>query len=470
MRTSIILKVTFVTTLGSSTWIATAQQVEDQWWIPNSTVHAVARDTATGTIYLGGEFTSVAAPVRFGAALDPTTAAPEVFWAMPNGAVYESIPDGAGGWYICGAFTQVGSSPRVGVARLNSDGSVHPFVCDITGQVLELAQSNDTLYLGGTFTSNVLTSQRNYMAVNANTGAMFPMFPGGVNGTVRALEIAGNTVYAGGDFSQPNGDGPYSSTIDLSTGATDAPGVKANANVMCSAPDGAGGWYIGGQFTLVGGVARGRAARINADGTLHPWDPNVAGGDVRAIRVIGSEVYLGGNFLTVGGQVRGGMAAVDATTGALLPFFDNMAISPISTSSYILDFEQNGNDLIAGGQFSFLGGAKQYGVKLDATSSAPDFGYLVPNGIVYAAASDGAGGWYIGGAFTSVGGTTRNRLARINADGTLNAWNPNSNNTVYSLAFSGGNVYAGGVFTSVGGQTRRLIAALDGTTGLVTAF
>ena len=197
---------------------AVAQQVEDHWWIPNNTVHAIARDSVTGTVYLGGDFTTVAAPVRYGAALDPISGMPEVTWAKPNAPVYEAIPDGSGGWFIGGAFTQVGSSARVGVARLNSDGTVHPFVCGITGQVIDMALSNDTLYLGGTFISTVINTQRNVMAVNANTGVPYAMFQGGVNNAVRALEKAGTTVFAGGDFTYPNGDGPFLSQMRCAAG------------------------------------------------------------------------------------------------------------------------------------------------------------------------------------------------------------------------------------------------------------
>jgi trimeric autotransporter adhesin len=41
----------------------------------------------------------------------------------------------------------------------------------------------------------------------------------------------------------------------------------------------------------------------------------------------------------------------------------------------------------------------------------------------------------IGGVFTTVGGLGRNRIARLNSDGTLDAtFNANSNNAVYAIA------------------------------------
>ena len=56
----------------------------------------------------------------------------------------------------------------------------------------------------------------------------------------------------------------------------------------------------------------------------------------------------------------------------------------------------------------------------------------------------------IGGRFTSVGGQTRNRIARVNADGTLDtSFNPNLNNGVYGIALqSDGKIIVGGYFTT----------------------
>ena len=83
----------------------------------------------------------------------------------------------------------------------------------------------------------------------------------------------------------------------------------------------------------------------------------------------------------------------------------------------------------------------------------------------------------IGGGFTTLapnGGAsvTRNYIARLNPDGTLDtAFDPNANNGVYSIAVQAdGKILAGGGFTSIGGQTRNHIARLDATTGLADSF
>ena len=85
----------------------------------------------------------------------------------------------------------------------------------------------------------------------------------------------------------------------------------------------------------------------------------------------------------------------------------------------------------------------------------------------------------IGGDFTTlapngVQPVTRNHIARLNPDGTLDAFNPNANGTVYAIAVQAdGKILAGGVFSganSIGAQTRNYIARLDATNGLADSF
>jgi trimeric autotransporter adhesin len=100
-------------------------------------------------------------------------------------------------------------------------------------------------------------------------------------------------------------------------------------------------------------------------------------------------------------------------------------------------------------------------------SADPDDGTCETNGRVYAVAYLG-GTIYLGGSFTSVDGTTRNRLAACDAaTGNLLSWNPNANGVVRALEVSpaGTRVYAGGDFTAVGGAARARVAALSPSSG-----
>ena len=100
-----------------------------------------------------------------------------------------------------------------------------------------------------------------------------------------------------------------------------------------------------------------------------------------------------------------------------------------------------------------------------------------PNGTIRAVVVQPDGKILIGGEFTSLspnGGAavTRNRMARLNPDGTLDAaFNPNANGFVYTIVVQAdGNILVGGSFTGIGGQPRNRIARLDATTGLADSF
>jgi uncharacterized delta-60 repeat protein len=99
------------------------------------------------------------------------------------------------------------------------------------------------------------------------------------------------------------------------------------------------------------------------------------------------------------------------------------------------------------------------------------------NGVVRVVVVQPDGKILIGGDFTTLspnGGVavTRNHIARLNPDGTLDtAFNPNANDEVLSIAVQAdGKILAGGAFTSIGGQIRNYIARLDTATGLADSF
>ena len=123
-----------------------------------------------------------------------------------------------------------------------------------------------------------------------------------------------------------------------------------------------------------------------------------------------------------------------------------------------------------GGSFTQVGPAIPNGVPISTTTSLPNTAYAKPNGLVFASAPDGNGGWYIGGQFTKVGAVARAGLAQIDASGNVTAWNPAPNGAVRALTTFGNTVYVGGGFTTIGGQTRNRIAAINGTTGLANSW
>jgi uncharacterized delta-60 repeat protein len=117
--------------------------------------------------------------------------------------------------------------------------------------------------------------------------------------------------------------------------------------------------------------------------------------------------------------------------------------------------QADGKTIIAGSFSSVLGQARNNIARLNADGTL-DAGFNPNvNGGVYSVAVQADGQILLGGYFSTVGGTPRNNIARVAANGTLDAgFNPNANNIVYSVAVQAdGQILLGGGFTSVAGFT-----------------
>ncbi len=152
-----------------------------------------------------------------------------------------------------------------------------------------------------------------------------------IDGVVWDTAIAGDTVYAGGQFANARPAGAAAGTnltprsnllsFNLRTGVLNtgfAPTVNGRIRALTLSPD-KSRLYVVGAFTQVNGVTRNRVAAFNtSDGSLiSTFAPN-AGGDVFTVQATNSAVYLGGWFTSVNGVARTRLAAVNPTNGALL--------------------------------------------------------------------------------------------------------------------------------------------------------
>jgi hypothetical protein len=141
-----------------------------------------------------------------------------------------------------------------------------------------------------------------------------------------------------------------------------------------------------------------------------------------------------------------------------------------STNGEVNALAISGNTLYVGGEFTHVGPVTGPGVPVDATTGLPVAGFPAVDGCIYTVASDGAGGWFVGGSFQTIGGAARLNLAHVLSNMTVTPWNPQPNASVLAIALSGSTVYFGGLFTDVGGTNRPLVAAADATNGALTSF
>src|SRR5204863_2422032 len=101
-----------------------------------------------------------------------------------------------------------------------------------------------------------------------------------------------------------------------------------------------------GDFTSVNGTARGRIARLNADGTVDlAFVPAAANGPINDIVVYKGRIYIGGSFTTVGNSNRVSVARLNFD-GSLDSDFDP-GIGPDGPVS-ALAVQSDGSLLIAG--------------------------------------------------------------------------------------------------------------------------
>lgn len=141
---------------------------------------------------------------------------------------------------------------------------------------------------------------------------------------------------------------------------------------------------------------------------------------------------------------------------------------------YALAVQADGK-ILAGGEFTQMGAPAQTRnrlARLDSSGSLDATFNPNVDGVVYALALQADGKLVIGGAFTQVGSQARSRLARISDAGALDAaFAPSANDAVHALAaLENGKILVAGAFTEIGGQPNAYLARLDSNGVVETTF
>ncbi|HXJ70369.1 MAG TPA: hypothetical protein VNM39_15810, partial [Verrucomicrobiae bacterium] len=129
----------------------------------------------------------------------------------------------------------------------------------------------------------------------------------------------------------------------------------------------------------------------------------------------------------------------------------------------------SGDTLFLAGSLRWAGPLTGGGVPVRAADLTAIAGFPHVNGTVLAATADGDGGWFIGGAFTHVGGVPHANLAHIRANLTVDSWAPSTNSDVITVFATPSEVWFGGTFTSVDGQQSSGLAGVSRETGSVVS-
>ena len=432
-----------------------------------------------GKIVIGGEFTSfdgtsVNRVARLNAdgtldeSFDPGTGA--------NDVVQSVAVQSNGKIIIAGNFTEFNGSPMNHLARLNVDGSLDDSFDPgngTSGIIYSIAvQPDGKIIIGGTFISYNDESIYDIARLHAD-GSLDDSFDSGsgVNGLIYDSTVQSDgKIIIGGLFTEYNEwsrnriarlnpDGSIDALFNTEMGAND------DVHTISTQPNGK--IVVGGEFTSLNGTPRNRIARLNTDGTIDTsFDPDTGPSNTVFTTSVqpDGKIIIGGDFDSFSSNPVNRIARLDSD-GTLDEGFD---MGDGANGIVYTSFIQPDGRIVFGGEFTDYSEIPRYHIvrvtsngNID-TSFNPDTG---ASNTVYATAIQSDGKIIIGGEFASFNGIPRNRIARVNPDGSIDEmFDPGSgaNNEVHAIAIQqDGKIIIGGKFTSFNNTTINRIVRLN---------
>lgn len=331
---------------GSGTLVAS--------WNPNAngTVNAVTVDPGSGTVFVGGTFTSIGGKTHTRlAAIDPVTGVPATWNPAPNGQV-DDLLVANGRLYVVGRFTSIAGSSRTRLAAfdlpgLTLNGAWRP-TADNTVTSVAAAVGSNTILVGGYFTSiSGDGAQQHLAALDAANGAVKslanhpPYYIDGITPTASQIFVAeggpGGKVQA---FSWPAGSLQWTAQFDGDMQAlVHRDGIVyagGHQLAYCVGGTGAGAPFVCDRPT----TRRKFAALDGATGALTSWNPDSNGPlGVFEMEATATGLVAGGEFSLVHGQRQQGFArfTVGATADQLPSTPANLtgSIDPDGTTAHL---------------------------------------------------------------------------------------------------------------------------------------
>ena len=347
--------------------------------------------------------------------------------------------------------------------------------------------SGQKLFVGGKFTHAGSTAASSIARWNATTGGSTPAWTAlgsGINGTVWALEVfndgTGSALYAAGAFNQAGG--VAASRIAKWNGSTWSPlgsGLDGTVHALEVFDDGTGPkLYAGGEFTTAGGVDAKYIAAWN--GTT--WSA-VGGGTNNTVYALevgsfapapaGSCIFSSCGSAGSCTTVHSTPGCSDATCCCIVCIYDPNCCSVSWDAACVSLAERRcgGPRLFVGGAFTSAGGsADNRRIASWNGTSWSGFGGGV-NDTVYSIAlfDDGSGVGpclFVGGDFTSAGSLTKvNRIARWDTQNWSTLGTGLSSTCEALLVHDDGTgkaLYAAGSFGTAGGVEAPRVARWNG--------
>ncbi|WP_375477266.1 LamG domain-containing protein [uncultured Jatrophihabitans sp.] len=270
------------------------------------------------------------------------------------------------------AFVSALAQPARAAAATGPGPIQQPSASNVTADALPTVQMDgvawtqvivgNTVYVGGKFANarpygsaagTNQTPRTDMLAYDLTTGNLITAFNPLLNGQVTAVAASadGKTIYIGGDFTTVNGKThSHIAALDATTGApisTFTANASTTVKSLIATPT---ALYAGGAFTTANGVARSRLAAYTPAGGLTAWAPS-ADYTVNAMTLTPdkSKVVVGGAFDDLNGVESFGIGAVDAASGASVPWAVNQTLRDYGSNSAIESLSADANAVYGSG-------------------------------------------------------------------------------------------------------------------------
>ncbi len=250
--------------------------------------------------------------------------------------------------------------------------------------------------------------------------------------------------------------------------------------VLASAVQPDGRILIGGMFASYNMWGDGWISRVNADGSRDTtFNSSEQGPDGHVYAVAlqdDGKILVGGYFTTCGSPDQSCPRLARLNTDGSRDMSFTGSAGGGATYVYSIAVQPDGKILV-GGSFQYLGGLSRYGVGRLLSTGAGDATFNPgsgPNGQVHSIAVQPDGKVIVAGTFTTFNGISRPRVARLNADGSLDtSFDPGTGADMAVRACAvrpDGKILIGGDFTAYDGTAAGHLVQLNADGSVDASF
>ena len=221
-------------------------------------------------------------------------------------------------------------------------------------------------------------------------------------------------------------DGSAPGQVDVSFDHESAHGPNGTVRALAVQADGR--VLVGGYFTRVGGTERHYLARLNDNGALDAsFDARIGAGPndfVYALKVQpDGKILVGGRFSSVDGKPQGSLARLNSDGTLDTNFAARVSSGGPFPNVFALALQPDGKILV-GGNFGEVNGESRNGIARMNANGSLDTGFTPGRGTgyyrdVYSVAVQADGKILLGGNFRKFDQHDRQDLARLHPDGRL---------------------------------------------------